>query len=110
MSVIDDLIKIAVSDYAKYIIPVVFLGIATAVVIRFLRDKIKAFKPELEKNKYYREIVLPLSPFLISVLMAWLVKETATIGIVAGAVSGTVYQMVKGYLKRLQAEEKTPES
>ena len=104
MSILDDFVKNAINDYAKYIVPIVAIGFATAVIINFIRKKITTFKPNLENNKYYREIVLPLAPFILSILISWLIKETIITGVVAGAASGTVYQMIKGYLKRLERE------
>jgi hypothetical protein len=107
MSIIDDIVKQAVGEYSKFIIPILAVSIATAIVIEFVRNKIKAFKPTLEENKWYREIILPLAPFIISYLICLVTKENLQVALAAGAASGTVYQMAKGYIKRLEKEEKS---
>jgi hypothetical protein len=105
MSIIDDLVKNAVDQYAKSIIPICGLGVGVAVIIEFIKTKIKRFKPNLYKNIYFTEIILPITPFLIGCLLSILVKESLLIGFIAGACSGTIYQIIKGYIKKLNKNQ-----
>lgn len=93
--------------------------IAIWAIVFFPRRFITLKFPQLEKNKYYNGLILPVAPLLVGVILAVFIPSiapamfvgkgaVAMFGLFCGLMSSHVYKIVKSLLKK--AGDDSPDS